>query len=228
MDTLILFTIAILLLLPLLLKVKRLWGFYLHNGIVFLLLGFFVLCEKNLLTSGNKKNITKILTLILIGLIMTVNILFSFPHIYKSYIVLSKRTKSDNYIQKINEYNYLINFLEKTHNQINRKLNVYYDPGLFLITSNDKYNIRRFWGPFLYWDEGFDLVILYPEQILNISNNQKTNIFFEKKIEAKELYYKYVNQNNENYSESIVYNIFDSEIPTIQILIKSDIAKILK
>ncbi|MBI3307539.1 MAG: hypothetical protein HYZ84_07030 [Candidatus Omnitrophica bacterium] len=142
--------------------VKRLWDFYLHPAMVFLIVGFISLAEVQLLPNGRENRRTRLT--FWIAIFLTVGIIFS--SVFGSaqniarLILLGRRSQTDTFKTKYQEYQFVVKALDTISNSLGRPFSVFYDPKIYVPDSNAKYKIQNFPGYFLYWFSGWDFVIL--------------------------------------------------------------------
>jgi len=157
-SELIIIMSGIMLFFPIMLFVKRLWVIYLHNGVSIFLIGVLALAEKSIRTrkSTSRFHPHLIIPVLLITLITFQAIFFLAPTATKEYIRLSHRTQTKEHKEQIIEYNYAVNFLQKSADILGRRLFVCYNPSLYVPQSTKQYEIYRYWGGFSSWDGVWD------------------------------------------------------------------------
>lgn len=147
------------------LGVKRLWGFYLYTGAVLMIVGLVALVEANLLCvdnkdAGFKKDLFKIYNPIVIGLILFTSIVYWMPNSLWGLNKYSIRTEGDEYKLQYAAYKEISIFLDEHASQRSCCFKVMYSPALFPAENSDKYEIVEFWGPYVEWEKGNEVIIL--------------------------------------------------------------------
>lgn len=184
---------GIFMLFIIILRVDRLWYFYLHLPFIFILIGTFIVLENYILY---KNKVFKSISIIFILTSVLYSSAYLLPNITEKYMAMSKRTEAISFKVKKHEYTYIKSFLNKVALKEKKKLNVYYDPHMFLLDSTKDYKIIRFWGWFHGWENNADIVIFYPKHNGNELNQKiaSSNINYVKWVKSKELYNKFVKE----------------------------------
>lgn len=150
------FFMAMSFILPVILRIKRLWGMYLHLGFVFLLVSSIIIIYQY-------KNHFKIKPLYrnFLGVLICVFLLFESTSVTAEYIKIGRRDQSLIHQQKEHEYQYLKILFDEAYIRKGERVNVLIDPHLYSFNSSDTVNIIRFWGPFIRFNEGADIIAIY-------------------------------------------------------------------
>jgi fucose 4-O-acetylase-like acetyltransferase len=153
--------------LPILLTVKRIWGFYLLPGQFLGVVALVGLTEGLVIYEQSSKARERFHRWItgagaVVALVLVV---FSLSSAMKSYHALAHRTTQAEFKSELATYDSNIIELErlysaKSANGEDSPLQVAYDPFLFLPDSNRSYTIREFWGPFDQWNIGHQVIVL--------------------------------------------------------------------
>lgn len=184
-------------------RVDRLWGFYIQIPLILISCGVFVYIEKLIQHIIFTKRIRKVVTLLLI-----IPLVFLFSLAVKAdnieYNRLASRTAKPKHKKKILEYDYLNTILDSIWNSNKKSLDIYFDPKLYLLESNDSIKIIKFPGYFTKWEDSFDAIIYYKKQGEDLKNIEvsETNIRYKKWENAIKLYDQYTT--NTNNIDSIV------------------------
>ena len=213
---------SFLLLLPIILFVKRIWDFYLHVGATLLVVALMISIEEGLTSKSVK--FQNYFSVALLSLLL-ITIPFSINKSFTELTHLANRSKSDTHARKLDEYSYLSNLLFEYSQKSGRKLEVYFDPNLYLIESNEFFQIDRFYGPFLFWDKKFDLIIYYKEHSDEGALPNQTNILFEKQVLEKQLYKKFVV--DKNPGGDFYYVKSPRSLDNVYIFIRNDLIELL-
>lgn len=179
------FVVSMSFLLPILLKVQRLWGFYLHTGFVFLFLAAAMYVEQ----SKYKKRLTAILVALL-----ALHNWHMWPKAEASYIKLSQRTQDPVFILRNQQYQVSQNYMNEISKTLSQKEVVRIDPYLFYSNNIPSLEIEGIWGVFNEWKKGPLLVVgkTDSEHELTSPLPPPTNAEYKMKVEAHELYKKHV------------------------------------
>lgn len=141
--------------LPVAIGINRLWGFYLHVGSVFLILGFFIGLEH--LTEKFRRNRVihagLLLALILSGVCLFVP---QFRGQADEAKVLASRDSDDRFFRQLRTKNALEAFFNTQSSE--SPLLIYQDPRLFPL-EQPGHQLKPFWGPFLLWEQNPDYII---------------------------------------------------------------------
>ncbi len=223
----VLMVAGLALLLPIIIKVHRLWPMYLHNGAALFITGLVSCAEFNILTRLKDNSVVSRIFLALSSAIVTIIVLSSVTYLLPdsevSLMGHAARSKSKHHIEKSTEYKYIISFLDSLHERSGQRFRAFYDPNLYLPNSNEKYEIVRFWGPFLDWEKAFEVVIFYEEHIIS-DLPKETSALYESFVRAQKLYKQYVCSDIElNTSAELCYVPVKSKIDNIKIFVRNNI-----
>ncbi|MDD5691128.1 MAG: hypothetical protein PHC37_05480 [Candidatus Omnitrophica bacterium] len=225
-NALIVLTAGLILIIPNIVFVKRIWLFYLHNGSVIFLIGIFSLIEVSIASKEKvyeKLNFIKYISFLLAGLLIIESLFFLTPVAAKEYTRLSKRTQEENFIKQLSEYDYLTDLLIKISNRLGRKVAVFFDPNLFLPYSNEKFDLVRYWGHFISWSEGKDVIIFY-KNIPGEVPPPKTSLSYDLHVKSAQLLKEHViSTTGGRCKVSPCYYFYPSKLENISIYIKSDL-----
>ena len=153
------FLCGLALVLAIMFGVKRLWDFYLQVGLLLCIVGAFVSADHLLDGSHRFRWIGWVTTLV-----MAANLLHSLPMAYTNYQRLAHRTEQPLFTTKQSEYLAVEKQLRAEAVNAGQRRRVAYDPQLFLPNDDPTQQIERFWGPFVAWHVGYDVIIGYCEQ----------------------------------------------------------------
>lgn len=148
-------------LLPIMLNVKRLWFMYFHLGTIFLVM-WMSLTYEAWLSERFKK--LKILPMLLGGCLLGL-ILFKYgPIAFEHMRYIAHRTQSQEYREKMEEFQSITEYLTQTAREENAKLKVYYNPSLYVPPSTKDYRIITAWEPIIRWQDYPDVIVGYKKQ----------------------------------------------------------------
>lgn len=202
---LILLISAILWMSAIFMKVDRLWGFYIQIPVVFLFLYIF-----SILDQYSEKSPWKIPSFLFA-------IAFFFPVFFhqlqdwkRDYSVYSPelaRRKKNIHDQIVRTLNYEVFYQKK-------RLVVHYDPLLVNIRSDQFYQLEKFWGPYIRWDDHPDLIFLSIEHYQSISENSSIEDSVEKEmiLKSRELFQKHTTKDCPQQSNTYSIQELDSFI----------------
>ncbi len=158
----ILFTIAFFLTVPILFKVQRLWPHYLHLGSIFFSLSVLVGCDK-LLKHEYRKLLYKRLVIFFLVTFATFYSIGVWPFLLKdmtnALTLLSLRTSTSSYIERSNQYNFLINFFNEEQKRYSNPMVIAFDRSLFVPESTKVWKIEEF-NTTMRWNVSHDLVVM--------------------------------------------------------------------
>jgi hypothetical protein len=141
--------------LPILIFVHRLWGFYLWIGFVFLVCTFARIIE---LSSFNPIRLS--LGFLIWALFMTYQGNNPVSSFRLEASKISNVENSPNFkIQQI-RYSKISQILSSVSSEKDLVFRVAYDPLLWVPASTSEFSINLFWGPFTNWQENYDLIVL--------------------------------------------------------------------
>jgi len=175
--------------LPIIFKVQRLWGFYLHNGFVLFLVGVFAFISEDWFAKKNRHwNYLVLVLMLWLAVIQVPRRAFEFR-------VLAERTQTEDHRKRAQEYGEVISYLKALGHE-RKRLTVYYDPGLYIPSSNEHWLINPVWGYFQDWSQGADIVVAssncVPFKGLDLD---PANVSYGSLQRARELYQKHLSQN---------------------------------
>lgn len=178
----LLIIIAFSMIIPIILSVTRLWGLYLHIGLVLLMLPVFSLIEKN---SNNK--LLKLLSLSTC-LIFTFNVIYykskdNYPYDQlMGYKQISQRTQSNTFKELSNIKSHLVLYFNKT----NEQSKVLISPILFRMKNTEKMSFVNYYGSYLSETPKTDLddykfIIITAKEFKNIQiiHNKLKHYYYE-------------------------------------------------
>lgn len=158
--------LAAALLIPIMLAVKRLWGFYLFPGQVFAIAALASIAEQWLAMPESSRWLVRVrrATLaMLTGLTLTA-CFYSGRLALQEYGRLAHRTSDPFYLRNMAVYESAIGILEPLAKVIaqgdGRPLDVVYDPFLFLPESDTNLNIQVFWAKDVGWKNKPSVLVL--------------------------------------------------------------------
>ena len=131
------------------LNVKRLWGQYLHVGVVAQLVGtayFIERAEVRWARAGA-------------ALATAFVLLRSYP-LFDGYRSMATRTQSPVTQAMRREYDFMLSYLDATAKRNGRRLTVLYDNTLYKPDSTPSYQSDFYWGQFKEWDKAPDVVAM--------------------------------------------------------------------
>lgn len=218
---------GVVLILTVMFCVKRIWPHYVHLGMVLFITGIIASAEANIKLKGKNDIISNIARWISIGILILMlgeSIRYLAPVVKNGFITLSKRTQSEQYKNKLLEYNTLKDLFFNISQQLDRKISVMYDSGLPIMGSNKNFIIERYWSPgFLYWDRKRDLVVYYSVHTLEGELPAKTSAAYESVKQEKELFRKYVCYDPTSKRQGLYYVPLEIELTNVKVYIRGDL-----
>ncbi len=204
---------------PILLSVKRIWDHYLHIPVVLALIALFIVLERVIL---HFRKISFQFGLAVVGGIFLLYIVSfsSIPKAYKSLIMLSERTQTKEFQTQFEEYSFLIEYLKAEKSRRNQTLRVYLDPSLFQLESNDDYEITEFWGPFLNFRDGADVIAMYKELTPDVPLPAPTSASYLPFKQSYEEFERHVEKNQKSCLESPCYRSVPTDFSRLRIFAK--------
>lgn len=193
--------IALSFILPIMIFTKRIWGFYLHVGTVFMVIAFFNIYQE--LVIRNKK-IRFCVAIILILAILNM-IYFLGKNTFANFDNLSTRSKQEDHLNKQSQYLALINFLEN-ESKINGKIiNYAIDTYLYFPKDNIYYKASGIWGAFTGWYQGFDFIIMIRQKFETMDNIATTNSEYPQFMLSKTQRIRYLIKDNQKCLKKFCY-----------------------
>ncbi|MEM9214753.1 MAG: hypothetical protein AAGD25_10445 [Cyanobacteria bacterium P01_F01_bin.150] len=223
---LVLVTLSSFSILPIIILVDRLWGFYLHIGIVFFIIGLLKIYElESYLYLKKNKSVSNIkfavfILFIILQIAATSYMLAETKHKLTQY---SQRSETYEFKSKKAEYDYLIGLFNKISIQLDRHINITYDPSLFFVSSNEKWTITLFWGFFSEWEAQHDVVVMTNKTVPTQSIDS-TSASYPQLLKAKEAYEQHVTMPN-FCKINPCYAEIKADIPNLRIFIRKDLSE---
>jgi hypothetical protein len=203
---------------------KRIRIYYLHIGIVLLIIGMFSLSEYILGKSADLK--IKLATIALFVVLFTTS-LIRIPQMAENLAVLMERTKAKNYQLNIISYQEVAATMAKISTKLSQPMRVFYDGNLFSPHSSQKTNIELFWPPFRRWEQQPDVLIFSSESIPSSwTLPEKTEREYLSYVLGKQEYNTHVSRSGV-CSASPCYDVLLSK-KNVQILIRHELMPLLK
>jgi hypothetical protein len=154
-----LYVCGLVLLVSIVAGVQRLWGHYLYPGLFLLNLATFVAFERSRARGVGIRLAAFIgLALLIIGSV------FNATRELSEFDRMSKRTKQAEYIARQAEYEQFMRALDKLGSESGATLNVAISPHMFRPANSARWIVTPFWGPFLRWSEGYDVILMYKDE----------------------------------------------------------------
>lgn len=179
-------------------SVTRLWDFYLHLGLVLLIVGIVgVLSTKiefNGISDEGEKSLfnNRNIAFLCITAFFAVSILPNIPKATKELVELSSRTSNESYIVSMEDHDFLNNLFERQFELSGNTIRVAYDPPLFIPDASEKLAISPIWSEFQDWSSNFDYIVFsesrlpWLEDMSNIPDGFAKHIVAEDKTTCKE------------------------------------------
>ena len=188
----------------------RLWGLYLFPGTVLIVVGAFILLEKDFVNFRNdvlnfKLNVPAYLACTSFSLILFTVCIWWMPKSISDYKALSCRTNTYEYKTEYQSYIKINEFLADYSKQAGRRLNVLADPWLFLPESSNRYEIKAFLGPFTQWGDHADVIIFSSQHTAKRANLPINAPNYKSLLLERDGYNKYVINQNEVYRTPFCY-----------------------
>ena len=146
------------------LTAQRLWGMYLFPGFLLQLAGIFALIDSSRFHKFNLLGRPSWLSKLTAGLVVLATFFvtaFSWlPSELTKYSELTSRTQSSSYKADYESYLELEDFLNNHRKDNDQKMVVLVSPGLFHRESDNRYEVFEFFGPYSYWSERPDVLVL--------------------------------------------------------------------
>lgn len=150
--------------LSIMLTAQRLWGMYLFPGFLLQLTGIFVFIDSAILKKGaflGKEGLSaKVANGFALMATVAVTLTTWLPGEISKYADLATRTQSAEYKIEFESYLDLEKFLDNHRVVSEAKMFVLISPGLFHRESDSRYEVIEFFGPYNFWSEVPDLVVL--------------------------------------------------------------------
>ena len=139
------------------LAAHRLWGLYLFPGSALALAGLLTLADASINQPGGR--IRAIAGYgVAVGAISLAAAYWA-PKAFANLDALAGRTRSNEYRTQRASYAAIVDFLERHPAPGGRRLQVAYDPALFNPSTNSRYRIWEFSGPYTRWNESPDVIV---------------------------------------------------------------------
>ncbi|WP_144306246.1 hypothetical protein [Oceanidesulfovibrio marinus] len=173
----LLFTAAYSFLLPIMLFVKRLWGFYLFIGTILLMVGFIATLERAFLRNAPCAKWLSMAVFAFSAYFIFCQGGFTYWYFARA----AGRSASQEHLAKEEEHQQIMSFLESASHDWQVPLQVAYDPHLYILPSRKAVSIDQYWGPFSLWQDGYDIIIMLEEYDPRVvlKNLNKTNLHYD-------------------------------------------------
>lgn len=168
MIAVILFASGTGLSLAIMLSAQRLWGMYLFPGFFFQLAGLFVLVEYSLskvelrenLFTKKKELAEKFSGFSMVTVLLALSLFDWIPDTTNELQRLSTRTESQEFKEDLQSYEQLERFMDEYSKLSSDQLLAVVSPRVFHRESDSDYEVVEFFGPYTYWSEPIDLIVL--------------------------------------------------------------------
>lgn len=229
----LLMLISMCLFIPILVLVKRIWGFYLHVGIAILIVALLNICEQLLMSKSARpysRSFQIGLTLIFLSLQTYTTFFYMLPSMASELKLSAQRTSTPEFQKKQAEYSYLVRFLNQVADATDKPLKIAYDAYIFLPDFTDQWEVILFYGPFTDWQAEPDLIVidLSTESCIRFTNPidcppPSTSTSHEAWRLANQGFKKYVSTPGKPCQSNLCYVQLHADIPNLLILGKSDL-----
>jgi hypothetical protein len=183
--------LAVILLLPIMASVKRLWFFYLHLGMIFGILAFVKSLEP--MYWNWLPRFVKFLQVSAILAVSLWILVFVVPQQVRELSSLSSRTQTEEYRVRKAQFDFYRGFIESYHaKNPSRKISVAIDPVLFQSDDSGIATIERFYGYFDGWKEKKDIVLLTDQSNPKYSSVNPGSVEYEKWMHSRTEYEQHV------------------------------------
>ncbi len=199
---------GVMLNLAIFISAHRLWGFYLYPGSVLLLTGLFSLVDASIAQARVESSTAISGVLMAAGLTATVTAITVFywaPHGLASFRELSVRTESTEYRLELASYRKVVSRLDELSQTKNKRLDVAFDPILFLPSSSSGYRVVEFWGPYTNWDKDADVLVFSAVHTLHGSDCQQGSDLYQACLAERDGYSRFVIGGNERCRQEKCY-----------------------
>lgn len=158
--------LAAALLLPIMLAVKRLWGFYLYPGQIFAVVAVAAIAEQWLAAPEPPAwlKLSRRAALAALVALMLTGCFFSGRTALREYNRLAHRTSDPVYIRNLAVYESAVEVLtalgREYHRENGRPLEVVYDPFLFLPDRQPDWHVQPFWAADVGWEKNPPVLVI--------------------------------------------------------------------
>ena len=154
--------------LPIFLFVNRLWGHYIHLGLVLTLISLFSLHISEYKHSN-------LFMKSLVPMLVVLYVLLSIPNSYRATLYLASRTQKEQYLKKSKLW-------EETKKIILRKTEkgdtICISPYMFYEKSFAKRKLFPFWGPFNFNKSPCKIIFMYESELIkNVSGKRNSSLY---------------------------------------------------
>lgn len=205
----VLMTAGALLCVSIMMTVHRLWGFYLFIGAILFVTGLISLIEQchvmnnnSYTATGRKTNNYPLFALVLALALLA---LFWVPDSINSYRSLASRTKTEVYKNNYASYVLVDSVLNDQAKKLRKKLSVSIDPELFVPVSNSSYTMDEFWGPFIFWNSSYDIVILGETHLPGKALFKTESALYNDFLKERDGYDSFVVEKNQKCKQAFCY-----------------------
>jgi len=224
----VLFFSGLILIIPVMFLVKRVWPNYLNNGFAVFFVAVFSIGESFYVCKKSRLRFLGLLVFYLTVLLLIIEALFFLvPLSSREYLKFANRSKDQNFIEKKEEIDAISVFLEDASKKLGRTLQVYYDSNILLLDSNKYYNIIPIYGPFFHWDEGKDMVVSYKKSIEG-PLPAKTSALYEDLVKVHDSLSQHVTEIGNTCSLGTCYVIYPFSLEKLRIYVRADLLDKIK
>lgn len=217
--------VGLALLVPIVLKVKRLWPIYLHPAAVLFCVSAFAMsdgCIRVYLRGGSRR-VARALVIVL-ALVVTY---YQSAQIAGEYRTLVTRTQQPYHQARMREYRALGAMFDDLSDKLGRRVIVAYDPVFYLHDQSPKLFHARYYGSFLDWHLSFDVVIVDKNSAYWIPDPrvpEPGSAATENKVKGLEGYLKHVRGGGSAGSAEPTYVPVEFPCENVLVLMRADLA----
>lgn len=159
-------------------SVTRLWDFYLHPGLVMLIIGIVGIYSNKLelstkKSSGSRLKLEKVIYAFVLSLFFIVLIFPIVPKATQELLALSSRTHEEQFIEGMKDHEILSQLFETKYQQNDEQVRVAYDPTIFIPDASNKLLIAPIWSDFQNWQENYDFLVFGQFRLEWFDNNKE-------------------------------------------------------
>lgn len=141
------------------LATHRLWGFYLVPGMTLLLVGIVALADTELTPESGKWRPERVAAWLTMLCILLLALTCWAPASKRQLNDMATRSQQPQHQLERDSHRQIQQTLEALAKREKRRLTVALDPYIWPIESNERHDVREFWGPYLGWQEPVDVII---------------------------------------------------------------------
>ncbi len=230
---LVLIAFGLALTLPVALTVKRVWGYYLHIGLILIMAGMVVMIERRFVFEtgesehAQEEGTSPMWKRLLPSMVPLLALLLLLPFNFKVFDARARiyATGSENaeHKEKLKLYNDLVPYFRRVAAAKKWTIQVLYDPRLYPPESDVSFTVKHFWGPMRQWKAGVELIVTWKDTVLGYPLPAKDNAEYKTSLQAREQLAKHTAKAGQKCAAQPCYRRVGTDHPTLRVYLRADL-----